>query len=156
MPRPNTFTQVHLQFVFAPRYRAALIRPHLREGFHRYATGIIQENKHKLLQINSMEDHTHILIGMRTHQGIAGIVQNLKTETSKWFKLQQGRHEQPFAWQEGYGAFSYSSWDVENVIRYIQNQEAHHQRESFLDEYRYMLTQSNIDWNDEFIFREPE
>jgi putative transposase len=132
---PNTYTQVHIQFVFAVKYRAALISNNWKEKLHQYITGIFQENQHKMLQINSKPDHIHIFIGMRPHQSISSLVQNVKTESSKWIKA-QNFCKSPFAWQEGYGAFSYSKSQVPNVIRYIINQEKHHQKKSFLDEYK--------------------
>lgn len=151
----NTYTQLHIQFVFAVKYRAALIEKPWKSSLHKYITGIIQSNKHKMLQINSEPDHTHIFIGMRPHQAISDLIQNVKTESSKWIKSQKFC-KSPFAWQDGYGAFSYSKSHVENVIRYIQNQEAHHKKEKFLDEYRRMLKAFEIEYDERYIFKEPE
>jgi putative transposase len=134
----NTYTQLHIQFVFAVKYRAALIQKDWKGELNKYVTGIFQENDHKMLQINSMLDHIHILIGMRPTQSISSLIQNVKTESSKWIKNNK-LCDAPFAWQEGFGAFSYSKSHVDGVIRYIQNQEAHHKKESFPDEYRRML-----------------
>lgn len=151
----NSYTQVHIQFVFAVKYRAALIDYLWQERLHQYMTGIFQENKHKMLQINSMPDHLHIFIGMRPHQSISALMQNVKTESSKWIKA-QNFCRQPFAWQEGYGAFSYSKSQVPAVVRYVKNQEAHHKKESFLDEYRRHLTLFEIEWDEQYIFKELE
>lgn len=85
---PNTYTQIHIQFVFAVKYRQALISNEWKEKLHQYITGIVQQNKHKMLQVNSMPDHIHLLIGMRPHQSIAALIQNIKTESSKWIKSQ--------------------------------------------------------------------
>jgi putative transposase len=151
---PNTYTQIHVQFVFAVKYRDALINGEWNERLHRYMTGILQENKHKMLQINSVPDHIHIFIGMRPHQSISSLIQNVKTESTKWIK-----HEnlcKNFAWQEGYGAFSYSKSHVAAVIRYIKNQEIHHRRETFLNEYRSLLSLFEIEWDEKYIFRELE
>ncbi|MEO6405767.1 MAG: IS200/IS605 family transposase [Ferruginibacter sp.] len=84
----NTYTQLHIQFVFAVKYRRALIHPDWKERLHQYITGIFQENKHKILQVNSMPDHIHIFIGMRPHQSISALMQNVKTESSKWINNQ--------------------------------------------------------------------
>ena len=103
----NTYTQLHIQFIFAVKYRAAMIRPPWQEQLHKYITGIFRKNKHKMLQINSMPDHIHILIGLNAEQSISSIIQNVKTESSKWInerKLTSAK----FSWQTGYGAFSYS------------------------------------------------
>ena len=130
----NSYTQIHIQFVFAVKYRAALIGPDWKERLHQYITGIFQENNHKMLQINSMPDHIHIFIGMRPHQSISSMIQNVKTESSKWIKAHDF-FSQPFAWQEGYGAFSYSKSQVPDVVRYIINQEIHHKKVTFLDDF---------------------
>ena len=126
----NTYTQLHIQLVFAIKYRAALIQYDWKERLHQYITGIFQENEHKMLQINSMPDHIHIFFGMRPHQSISSLVQNVKSESSKWIN-ENGFCKSAFAWQEGFGAFSYSKTHVPDVIRYIQNQEAHHKKEAF-------------------------
>ncbi len=151
----NTYTQLHIQFVFAVKYRAALISKEWKGELHKYITGIFQHNDHKMLQINSMPDHTHILIGMRPAQSISSLVQNVKTESSKWIK-EQKFCAVPFAWQEGYGAFSYSKSHVHEVIRYIQNQEVHHKKQNFLDEYRQFLKAFEIEYDEQYIFKELE
>ncbi|MDB5286543.1 MAG: tnpA [Mucilaginibacter sp.] len=151
----NSYTQIHIQFVFAVKYRAALIESEWKERLHQYITGIFQENKHKMLQINSMPDHIHIFIGMRPHQSISSLIQNVKTESSKWIKA-QSLSSIPFAWQEGYGAFSYAKSQVPNVIRYIKNQEEQHSKQTFLDEYRKFLIAFEIEWNEDYIFKELE
>jgi len=148
----NTYTQVHIQFVFAVKFRAALIEASWKEELHKYITGIFQANNHKMLMINSMPDHIHVFIGMRPHQAIAALVQNVKTESNKWIK--QKGHAPNFAWQEGYGAFSYSRSHVPDVIHYIENHEAHHKKQMFLEEYRSMLKAFAIDYDDQYIFKE--
>jgi len=102
-----------------------------------------------------MPDHIHIFIGMRPTQSIAALVQNVKTESSKWIKGKKFCTSS-FVWQEGYGAFSYSKSHVQDVIRYIQNQEIHHQKESFLDEYTKILKAFEIEYDEQYIFKEPE
>ena len=92
----NTYTQLHVQFVFAVKYRAALIAKAWKEQLHKYITGIFQENDHKMLQINSVPDHIHILIGLSPVQSISSIIQNVKAESSKWIKEQQFCYS-PFA-----------------------------------------------------------
>jgi REP element-mobilizing transposase RayT len=150
---PNTYFKLHIQFVFAVKYRAGLIQGEWKEDLHKYITGIFQQNNHKMLQINSMPDHIHIFIGMRPHQSISALVQNVKTESSKWVKA-KNLCKGSFNWQEGYGAFSYSKSHVPNVIRYIQNQEIHHRKEKFLDEYRKMLQLFEVDYDEQYLFKE--
>lgn len=150
---PNTYTQLHIQFVFAVKYRQALILEPWKKRLHQYITGIFQNNQHKMLQINSMPDHIHILVGVRPHQSISALIQNVKSESTKWIK-EQGLSTS-FAWQEGYGAFSYSKSHVPDVIRYIQNQEEHHRKQSFLEEYKSFLKAFDIDFDEQYIFKEP-
>ena len=151
----NTYTQLHIQLVFAVKYRAALIQKEWKPRLHQYITGIFQKNEHKMLQVNSMPDHIHVFIGMRPHQSISALIQNVKTESSKWIK-EQNLCSYPFAWQEGYGAFSYAKSQVADVIRYVQNQETHHKKETFLDEYRKLLVAFEIEWDERYIFKELE
>jgi putative transposase len=150
----NTYTQLHIQFVFAVKYRIALIEPTWKERLHQYITGIFQGNKHKMLQINSMPDHIHIFIGYRPHQSISSLIQNVKSESTQWINengLSRGR----FAWQEGYGAFSYSKSDVPRVVRYVQLQEEHHKKRTFLQEYEALLKAFEIEYDQRYIFKEP-
>ena len=148
---PNTYTQLHIQFVFAVKHRQALIGNEWKDDLHKYITGIFQNNNHKMLQINTMPDHIHIFIGMRPHQSISALVQNVKTESSKWIKEQKFL-KTPFSWQEGYGAFPYSKSHVHRVIKYIENQEIHHRKETFLEEYRRMLKLFGVDYNEQYLF----
>src|SRR4030095_5572499 len=150
----NTYTQLDIQFVFAVKYRVAMIQPPWKESLHKYITGIFQKNKHKMLQVNSMPDHIHILIGLLAEQSISSIIQNVKTESSKWInsqKLTPGK----FGWQDGYGAFSYSKSHLPRVIRYIQQQEQHHRKQSFLKEYKSFLEKFEIEYDERYIFKEP-
>lgn len=151
----NTYTQLHIQLVFSVKFRAALIQKEWKPKLHQYITGILQKNEHKMLQINSMPDHIHIFIGLRPHQSISSLVQNVKAESSKWIKNNKFC-KSPFAWQEGFGAFSYSKSHVDRVIRYIQNQEVHHRKETFLHEYRRLLKAFAIVYDEQYIFNEPE
>ncbi|GAB2806203.1 IS200/IS605 family transposase [Ferruginibacter profundus] len=152
---PNTYTQLHIQFVFAVKNRAALIDAGWKERLHQYITGIFQQHNHKMLQINSMPDHIHIFIGMRPHQSVSALMQIVKSESTKWIKEEKLCNHN-FAWQEGYGAFSYAKSQVNDVIRYIQNQEIHHRKETFVEEYKKFLTAFEIEWDERYIFKEPE
>lgn len=149
----NTYTQLHIQFVFAVQFRTALIHEVWKERLHQYITGIIQNNKHKMLQINSMPDHIHILVGMRPSQSISSLMQNVKSESTKWIN-DNHLTKSLFAWQEGYGAFSYSKSSLPAVIPYIQNQEIRHRKCTFIDEYRTFLKAFEIEYDERFIFKE--
>jgi len=147
----NTYTQIHIQVIFAVRNRACLIQKSWKDELYSYITGIIQNFGHKLLQINGMPDHVHILFGFRPTQSLSNLMQKVKGDSSMWInKKRVLRHR--FSWQEGYGAFSYSKSQVPSVIKYIQNQEQHHKKETFIEEYRSLLEEFGIDYNERYIF----
>ena len=152
---PDTYTQLHIQFVFAVKYRRALIQPQWKERLHQYMTGIFQNNNHKMIQINSMPDHIHILIGYRPSQPIPSMIQNIKSESTKWIK-KNGFCDSRFAWQNGYGAFSYSKSHLNKVINYIANQEKYHQKKTFIEEYRKLLDSFEVNYENRYLFTKPE
>ena len=148
----NTYTQIHIHAVFAVQNRLFLITENWKERLYQYITGIIQNNGHKMLAINGMPDHLHILFGMRPVQSLSDLMQDIKGDSSKWInnnKLVPGR----FSWQEGYGAFSYSKSDLKTVISYIMNQEAHHRGRSFNKEYIQLLEEFDVDFDENYIFK---
>ena len=151
----NTFTQIHIQVVTAVKFREAMINPEWKSRLHQYMTGIIQNHKHKLLAINSMPDHIHFLIGFRPHQALSDLVGTVKGEASEWIN-QQNLTRKTFRWQEGYGAFSYTKSHVPTIINYILNQEKHHQKRTFLDEYRDLLKEFGIEYDPNYIFKLPK
>lgn len=152
---PDSYSQIHIQLVFAVKYRAAQIATDWKGELHKVITSLVQSRKHKMLQINSMPDHIHLLIGLRPVEAISSLVQFVKSESTKW--VNEGKHcRSKFLWQEGYGAFSYSHSDLPKVIAYIQNQESHHKKKSFLDEYRDFLQAFEIEYKEEYIFKTPE
>lgn len=149
----NTYTQIHIQFVFSVKYRDCLIHSSWKEELYMYITGITKENGHKLLAINGMSDHIHILIGLRPTQSISDLMQDIKGGSSKWINLKKFLKIK-FEWQEGYGAFSYSKSQIINIIQYIKNQENHHKAKSFREEYLEILKEFEIDYNENYIFKE--
>jgi REP element-mobilizing transposase RayT len=148
----NTYTQIHIQAVFAVQNRECIIGNSWKDELYKYISGILQSNSHKLLAINGMPDHIHILFGLRPSQSISDLMQDVKGSSSKWIndkKLIQGK----FSWQEGYGAFSYSKSEVPTIIQYIINQTNHHKRKTFSEEYYAILQELEIDFDDRFIFK---
>lgn len=151
----NTYTQIHIQAVFAVQDRASIIRESFESDLYRYITGIIQNHKHKLLAINGMPDHVHVFFGFRPTQSLSDLMQDIKGSSSKWIndnKLTKSR----FSWQEGYGAFSYSKSHVPDVVAYVINQKEHHKKRTFTEEYIEMLEKFGIDFNPEYIFKPVE
>jgi putative transposase len=150
----NSYTQLHHQFVFATQYRAASIKAFWQEQLHKYITAIVQGHQHKMLQINTMPDHLHMLIGMRPIQSVSSLMQVVKSESTKWIN-QKEFCSREFAWQEGYGAFSYSKSQLPNVITYSEQQQAHHRKKTFREEYIHMLTEAGIEFDERYMFRDP-
>jgi putative transposase len=148
---PNTFTQIHIHLVFAVQNRACLINASWKDELYKYITAIIQNHGHKLLIINGMPDHVHILIGMRPEHSLSGLVQKVKSESSKWIndkKFVVGK----FSWQAGYGAFSYGKSQVMPLIKYIVNQEQHHKKKTFREEYLEILNAFEIKYDEKYLF----
>jgi len=112
-------------------------------------------HNHKMLAINGMSDHLHVFFGMRPTQSLSDLLQKIKGSSSEWINDQR-LTKRRFEWQQGYGAFSYCRSEVEKVIAYIRNQEVHHQKLSFLQEYRLFLEEFEIDYDERFIFKELE
>ncbi len=149
----NTYTQIHIQFVFAVKYRDGLIQSSFKAELYQYISGILKPHNHKLLAINGMPDHIHIFIGMRPTQSISDLMQDIKGNSSKWINEKKFLKVK-FEWQEGFGAFSYSKSHVNKVIDYIKNQEVHHKKETFRDEYLKFLKAFEIDYDERYIFKD--
>lgn len=149
----NTYSKIHIQLVFAVKNRNGVIASNWKDELYKYITGIIQKNGHKLLIINGMPDHIHILIGLRLNQSISDLVRDIKSHSSKWINEKQlviGR----FEWQEGFGAFSYGAYQVNDVIKYIQYQEEHHRKISFKEEYLEFLKKFEVEYDERFVFKD--
>lgn len=150
----NTYTQIHIQFVFSVKYRDGIILPTFKDELYQYISGIIKNNNHKLLAIGGMPDHLHILIGMRPTQSVSDLMQDIKGSSSKWINEKKFLRVK-FEWQEGYGAFTYSKSHVDAVIDYIKNQEQHHTHKSFREEYLDILKKYEVDYDERYVFNEP-
>ena len=151
----NTYTQIHLQIVCVVKFREALIGSPWKEALHRYITGIVQKQEHKMLAINSMPDHFHMLIGWRPHQSISDLMRETKRSSTEWININH-LTQRKFNWQEGYGAFSYHKSRLPSVINYIENQEEHHKKKSFVEEYKELLEEFGISYDGKYIFKVPE
>jgi len=148
----NTYTQIHIHAVFTVQNRECLISNSWKDELYKYISGIVQNNKHKLLAINGMPDHIHILFGFRPSQSLSDLVQDIKGNSSKW--INEKRYlKGKFFWQEGYGAFSYSKADLPAVVDYVNNQTLHHKRKSFSEEYIEILKEFEIEYDDRYVFK---
>lgn len=147
----NTYTQMYIQLVFAVKGRESLIHQSWREDLYKYITGIVQNYGHKMLQINGMPDHVHIFIGYDPNQKIPELVEHIKTDSNRYIKSKKFC-KYKFHWQSGYGSFTYSRSQIGRVVRYIENQEEHHRRKSFKEEYKEMLDRFEVDYNEIYLF----
>jgi len=148
----NTYTRIYIQVVFAVEARQYLLGKEFKETIHKYITGIVTEHGQKLLAIHCMPDHAHLLIGLKPTIALSDLVRDVKNASAGFINRQRwfpGR----FGWQEGFGAFSYGHSQVSTVIRYIENQEKHHIRRPFLEEYRHFLRRFEIDHDERFLFK---
>jgi REP element-mobilizing transposase RayT len=151
-PHGNTFPQIYIQTVFAVENRLSLIRPEFKEDLYKYITGIVRNQRQKLIAIDGMPDHLHILIGLKPAMALADLIREIKADSSNFVnrnKWVRGK----FKWQEGYGAFSYGHSQLDTIIRYIQNQEKHHSKRSFKNEYLALLRKFDIAFDDKYVFK---
>src|SRR5687767_10857073 len=151
----NTYTQIHIQIVIAVKYREAMIDRVWKERLHQYITGIVQNQKHKMLAINSMPDHLHFFFGMRPHQSISDLMRMVSSDSSEWIN-NNGFTQKHFHWQGGFGAFSYRKRSVPTITNYIANQELHHKKITFLNEYKNLLKEFEVEYDNQYIFKLPE
>ena len=147
----NTYSQLYTHLVFAVKGRQSLIQSDWKETLYKYIAGIISNQKQKLIIINGMPDHVHILIGIKPDKSISDLVRDVKSHSSA-FISEQGFVKGRFEWQEGFGAFSVSQSQVPKLIVYIRNQETHHKKRSFHSEYLEFLKAYEIDFKPEYLF----
>ncbi len=147
----NTYTQLFIHLVFSPKNGDALIKKAWKDDLEKYITGIVQKNGHKMLAIGCMPDHVHIFIGYNVNQLIPDLVEKIKTSSNAWIK-ENRLTKFKFEWQKGYGAFSHSKSQKQTVINYIRNQENHHAKASFKDEYLNILRKNEIEFDEKYVF----
>ncbi len=149
----NTFTQLYVHIVIVVKGRQSLIPESKKEILYKYMSGIFRNKGHKLIAINGMPDHVHILIGLNPAGALSDLIKEIKRcstnfiNEKKWVK---GK----FGWQEGYGGFSYSRSQLDKVIKYIENQEMHHKRKTFREEYLRMLKEFEVRYDERFVFED--
>lgn len=150
--KPGVFTQLYVQIVFAVKSRQCLLRnKEYNEIIFSYISGIITSLKNKSIIVNGIEDHIHIFVGLHHTMSISELVSTIKKSSSSFINDKQ-LFNNKFTWQSGYGAFTYSQSQVEKVYTYIQNQEKHHKKATFKQEYIALLTKFGIEYNDKYLF----
>lgn len=147
----NTYSQIYLHIVFSVKGRHSLIALKWREELYKYICGIVNNKQQKVYAIGGVADHIHILISIKPNVLISDLVREIKSNSSKWIKEKKfvlGK----FEWQEGYGIFSSSQSQLDVLINYINNQEKHHQKKTFKEEYLELLQKFNVDFDEKYLF----
>ena len=151
----DTYSQIYIHIIFAVQKRQYLLQKAWQQEVYKYITEIISSKGQKLIAINGMEDHIHIFVGLKPDYKVSDLVRDIKNNSTKFIN---SKNWLPFnfAWQKGYGAFSYSQSQVEKVYYYILNQEIHHSKKSFKEEYLEVLRRFNVEYNEKYIFDEND
>ena len=147
----NTYTQIYIHLVFAVKGRASLISPAWKENLYKYITGIVSNRSQKLLAINGMPDHVHLLLGLKPNCNLSDLVRDIKSGSSKHIndsRWTKGR----FEWQKGFGAFSLGHSQLDSLFAYLHNQEEHHRKKTFTEEYVAFLKSYEIEYETEYLF----
>lgn len=148
----NTYSQIYIQAIFAVEQRASLIRSEWKEELFKYIGGIFRNKNQKLIAIGGVEDHIHILFGLKPNVAISDLVRDVKSDSTEFIK-KKGFVRSRFNWQEGFGAFSYSRSQLDAVAKYVLNQEKHHAKRTFKDEYVQLLDRFEVEYEDRYLFK---
>ena len=149
---PNTFTQIYFHLIFAVQGRNNLISEQWEVQLHKYITGIVTNKSQKMIAINGMPDHIHILVGCKPDCILSDLVRDIKSNSSRWINNKKFKNIR-FEWQKGFGAFSVSHSKLDVVGNYIKNQKEHHLKKSFKNEYVEFLENNEIEFNEKYIFK---
>jgi putative transposase len=149
----NTYHQIYLQFVFAVKYRAAVLDKAWRNKVFGVIGNLINEANCKTIIVNGVEDHVHCFAGLRPVVSVSELMKTVKAKSSKYINDHSLTPER-FEWQEGYGVFSYHQSLVDTVFKYVQNQEEHHKIQTFSEEYLSLLKEFKVEYDEQYIFKE--
>lgn len=147
----GTFSQIYIQYVFAVKGREYLIHSDIEEEVYQYISGIVKFKNQKSLAVNGMPDHIHILVGLKPSMNIADLVRDIKNNSTNFINSKK-YFPGKFAWQEGYGAFSYSASNFGVVVDYIKNQKRHHLTKTFREEYLSFLRNFKVEFDEKYLF----
>lgn len=147
----NTYSQIYIKVVFAVQGRQNLLQPEHKEELHKFIAGVVRNKNQKLIRINSVHDHVHILLSLKPDIALSDLVRDIKANSSR-FMNKKGWVMGRFNWQEGFGAFSYSHSQLDQVINYINRQEEHHRQRTFKDEYFSLLEKFHVNFDPNYLF----
>lgn len=143
----NTYSQIYIQAIFAVEQRASLIQTAWKEELFKYIGGIFRNKKQKLIAIGGVEDHVHLLFGLRPSVAISDLIRDVKSDSTEFINKKRFTRRR-FGWQEGYGAFSYSRSQLDSVAKYVLEQEKHHLKRSFKNEYVALLDHFEVEYDE--------
>ena len=149
----NSYIQLYFHFVIAVKYKAAAIDDEWEDQLNKHIAGILKDNRHKMLAINSLPDHVHIFIGMNARQSISKLMELIQQGSADFINDNKFTQKK-FHWQEGYGAFSNHLSEIGAVVKYILNQKEHHHKITFREEFISMLNENGVDYDEKDIFHE--
>ncbi|MBS1632806.1 MAG: IS200/IS605 family transposase [Ferruginibacter sp.] len=149
----NSYSQIYLQAVFAVKYRAAVLDKTWQPKLQGVIGNLINETGCKTIIVNGVEDHMHCFLGLKPVVSVSDLMQVIKGKSSKYINVHNLTKEQ-FEWQPGYGIFSYSQRDIDQIYNYVKGQEAHHQKQSFKDEYLELLKEFEVGYDEQYLFEE--
>ncbi|WP_154852930.1 IS200/IS605 family transposase [Cyclobacterium xiamenense] len=147
----GTFSQIYIHYVFAVERRENLLEKPWREEVFKYIAGIIKGKKQKPIIVNGVSDHVHVFVGLKPVVSISDLVRDIKNNSSNFIN-DQNFLKSKFSWQEGYGAFSHSHSQLDTVYQYIANQENHHRKKTFKEEYIEFLQKFEIEYQEKYLF----
>ena len=149
---PQSLSKLYVHIIFHTKYNQLMILPEVEKELYAYIGGIIKENQSIPIKIGGVKDHLHILAAMSKNISLAKFVEEIKRNSSRWIKT-KGSEYKNFAWQGGYAGFSVSPSVLDRVVRYIENQKIHHQKQSFQSEYLQFLEEHQIDFDEDFLWK---
>lgn len=147
----NSYTQLYVQIVFSVNGRENLIKEKFRVELEKVMCGIVSKHKSKTYVVYCNPDHTHIFVGLHPAVSVSKLVEQIKSGSSHWLN-EKGYIAGKFSWQDGYGAFTYSKSQIDNVVKYILNQSEHHKQKSFREEYLSFLNKFEVDYDPKYLF----
>jgi REP element-mobilizing transposase RayT len=147
----GTFSQIYIQIVFAVKGRENLLQKPWRDEVFKYMSGIISAKGQKPIIVNGVTNHVHLFVGLKPSMAISDLVRDVKNNTTNFINEKNFVHGK-FSWQEGHGSFSYSHSHIEKVYQYILNQEEHHRKKTFKEEYLEYLQKFEIEYDERYLF----
>ena len=148
---PQSLSRILVHLVFSTKDRLPLIGASVRDGVHAFLAGAVRTAGCECLRVGGVADHVHLAVQLSRTLTVAQLIEDIKTSSSKWMKEQSSKLG-AFAWQRGYGAFSVGPGDQQALLDYIDNQEEHHRKRTFQEEYRAFLTKYDISYDERYVW----